>query len=298
METFKFNSFESLKYGNSTLNEQFPSANINLFRKLHYYELASQIFGSVFFIIYFIMFLINGKTFFISDYTFIAIFLVQILTFSSGIVTQKFAFAIDNIEYVVYSDFEVIPKFITVLCDKILVAQMPMYWFVITAFLAIQIAQFSNQNPRGIRFAHVYLVPIGVIVFLISIITPDHMKHFMIVVCFLMWWIYRKHMVAQLYSQEMSAKDISNMRRMNIWLSCQVFRGIACTATYLNALLFAWSTVNFSKDGDNKESNTLPVFVGNSVPMESFSRRPSAISAFSLNNVAPHTPRDSNMLHI
>uniref|UniRef100_A0A1I7SYG7 Protein GMH1 n=1 Tax=Caenorhabditis tropicalis TaxID=1561998 RepID=A0A1I7SYG7_9PELO len=249
METFKFNSFESLKYGNSTLNEQFPSANINLFRKLHYYELASQIFGSVFFIIYFIMFLINGKTFFISDYTFIAIFLVQILTFSSGIVTQKFAFAIDNIEYVVYSDFEVIPKFITVLCDKILVAQMPMYWFVITAFLAIQIAQFSNQNPRGIRFAHVYLVPIGVIVFLISIITP-------------------------------------------------VFRGIACTATYLNALLFAWSTVNFSKDGDNKESNTLPVFVGNSVPMESFSRRPSAISAFSLNNVAPHTPRDSNMLHI
>ncbi|EGT30083.1 hypothetical protein CAEBREN_24320 [Caenorhabditis brenneri] len=334
METFQFDSYESLVDGSSPLSKQFSGVDLSSFRRFHYFELMSQIFGCAFYSLYFILFLVHGKTFFIAEHTFFAIFLVQILTFGSAIVIQKFTFVVGNAEYITFSAIPYVPRMVVSLCDKIVISEMPLYWFVISAFLIIQIAQFSNQNPRGIRFAHIYLAPVGIIIFLISLITPNHMKHFMIVVCFLIWWIYRKHMVAQLYSQDMSAKDISNMRRMNIWLSCQifatlmfhllelgvalaikssvmdavrqshynfykneVFRGIGCVATYLNAVLFAWSTINFIKDTD-KEINALPVFVGSPVPMESFSRRPSAISAFSLNNVAPHTPRDSNMLHI
>ncbi|KAF1747320.1 hypothetical protein GCK72_023782 [Caenorhabditis remanei] len=335
METFQFESYEAMVDSSSPLVKQFPGMDIGSFRKLHYFELLTHVIGCVFYSFYLILFLVHGKTFFIAPHTFYAIFLIQIISFGASLAIQKFSFAVNNVEYATYSYIPYLPKFIASVCDRVVVSQMPLYWFVITAFLIIQIAQFSSQNPRSIRFAHIYLFPIGIVIFLIAITTPDHMKHFMIVVCFLIWWIYRKHMVAQLYSQEMSAKDILNMRRMNIWLSCQifatlmfhlvelgvtlaikssvmdtnrqtyygfyrneVFRGIMCIATYINALLFVWATIDFVKTNPNKEITTLPVFVGGSLQMESFSRRPSAISAFSLNNVAPLTPRDANMLHI
>lgn len=78
----------------------------------------------------------------------------------------------------------------------------------------------------------------------------------------------------------------------------EVFKVVTWIATYANAFIFAWSTINFIKTDASKEPTTLPVFVNGSLPMDSLSRRPSAISAFSMNNVAPITPRGSNMLHI
>ncbi|CAI2356594.1 unnamed protein product [Caenorhabditis sp. 36 PRJEB53466] len=212
-----------------------------------------------------------------------------------------------------------------------------MYWLIISAFLIIQVAEFSNQNIRALKFAHIYLIPIALIVLLIASNTPEHMEVVMTVVCFLIWWIYRKHMVARLYSQDMSRKDVLNMRRLNIWLSSQIlatltyhllkliimlaikssvmddnrqvyytfwkdemFKGLLVLVTYANAILFSWSTINFIKSdsASNAETSTLPVFVGGNLQLESYSRRPSVISGLSMNNVAPLTPRDPNMLHI
>ncbi|ULT80908.1 hypothetical protein L3Y34_011049 [Caenorhabditis briggsae] len=345
METVCFESYEAMLDPNSLLRKQFPDLDIPSYRGLHYFELLTAFLGCVFYTFYFIIFAVHGKTFFVAELTFYAIFMVQILSFGSALIIQKFSFVLNSIEYATFASIPYVPNFVVSVCDKIVIAQMPMYWFTVSAFLIIQVAQFSNQNPRSIRLAHIYLAPIGIIVFLVSLISPDHMKHLMAVVCFLIWWIYRKHMVAQLYSQDMSAKDISNMRQLNIWLSCQVFatlmfhllelgvalaikssvmdsdrqiyyefykkevfRGILTVASYLNAFLFSWSTIDFVKKNPEKEITTLPVFVNGTLPMESmsrrpsevFSRRPSAISAFSLNNVSPLTPspRDANMLHI
>ncbi|CAA91465.1 Brp/Blh family beta-carotene 15,15'-monooxygenase [Caenorhabditis elegans] len=208
---------------NSRVANQFPGVDLNVFRKIHYLELLSQMFGFLFYTFYLIIFLVHGKTFFISEHTFKAIFIIQMITFGAALVIQKFSFMVNSVEYVTYSTFPFIPKFVISICDRLVTAQMPLYWFVVSAFLIIQIAQFANQNPRGIKLAHTYLIPYGIIITLISFITPDHMKLFMIVVCFLIWWIYRKHMIAQLYSQDMTARDVLNMRRMNIWLSSQIF---------------------------------------------------------------------------
>lgn len=53
---------------------------------------------------------------------------------------------VNSVEYVTYSTFPFIPKFVISICDRLVTAQMPLYWFVVSAFLIIQIAQFANQK--------------------------------------------------------------------------------------------------------------------------------------------------------
>ncbi|CAP35034.2 Protein CBG17352 [Caenorhabditis briggsae] len=360
METVCFESYEAMLDPNSLLRKQFPDLDIPSYRGLHYFELLTAFLGCVFYTFYFIIFAVHGKTFFVAELTFYAIFMVQILSFGSALIIQKFSFVLNSIEYATFASIPYVPNFVVSVCDKIVIAQMPMYWFTVSAFLIIQVAQFSNQNPRSIRLAHIYLAPIGIIVFLVSLISPvsftpsfsENRKSFPgPYETFNGGRVFSDLVdLSQTYGRPIVQPGYVRQRHfeyapVEIWLSCQafatlmfhllelgvalaikssvmdsdrqiyyefykkeVFRGILTVASYLNAFLFSWSTIDFVKKNPEKEITTLPVFVNGTLPMESmsrrpsevFSRRPSAISAFSLNNVSPLTPspRDANMLHI
>lgn len=103
MDRINFPSYEALVDSESSPVHLYPNIDFKSFRTMHYLDNMSHFFGNnsicfqvngnvsgfSFFSFYFLLQLVHGKTFLVFEHSFWFIFIFQILTFGSSLVTQK-----------------------------------------------------------------------------------------------------------------------------------------------------------------------------------------------------------------